>query len=443
MRSSLCALFALCACLSTASSVAQIGPPPPVPNFCNGGLIPDGFIDWSALPPAPNLSLSTPSTPVTATLPVTGIPGLTVTVGIPALITANPNGMPAYTVSGDSLQLNGLDAGGNTVVGLSFNNPVRGLSAVILSGGKTPFGGGMTVFDKGTGAAVQFNGSPATPQGGFASVEAPVEARASFASINGAELSFTGVENVDEYLQVTFANVRIESGSAPDPALAVPTDGLMLWLRGDNTGSGVYWQDLSPVGEAATGNYLTQPGWGLYDGPTCSLVYSFQGNQFLNFNRTIDGLNQLTILLVAKSDQTPGILYTSQNSAIFWQEDARWGNTYLSPHAGYVTYRFGTGQVNNDQVYMRPMTIGGDYSITMSVHDGSSDSLYVNGIKVQQRDDKLPVLSGTTGAAVLGEGLNGTPFNGKIGEVMVWNRVLTPAERKAVDQYLMQKYGIQ
>jgi hypothetical protein len=44
------------------------------------------------------------------------------------------------------------------------------------------------------------------------------------------------------------------------------------------------------------------------------------------------------------------------------------------------------------------------------------------------------------GAAVLGEGLNGTPFNGRMAEVMVWNRTLTDSERVAVDEYLKAKY---
>jgi hypothetical protein len=275
--------------------------------------------------------------------------------------------------------------------------------------------------------------------------EAPVQVRASFTSITAGSLFFGAGVGEFGFVQATWANVRIESGSAPDPSLAVPTDGLQLWLRGDKGSNfDTSWQDLSPIGEDATAtSSATAPTSGVYDGPTCTPVYAFQGNQFLNFNRTIDGLSQMTTLLVAKSDQQPGTLYTSQNSAIFWQENARWGNTYLSPYSGYVTYRFGTTQVNNDQVYTRPVTIGGDYSITMSVHDGGADSLYVNGTKVQESHGKLPVLGGTTGAAVLGQGLNGTPFNGKIAEVMVWNRVLTAAEMNAVDHYLTQKYGIQ
>jgi hypothetical protein len=99
--------------------------------------------------------------------------------------------------------------------------------------------------------------------------------------------------------------------------------------------------------------------------------------------------------------------------------------------------------MNTDHLYTRPVSIGGDYSITMSVHDGGSDSLYVNGTRVQESQNNLPVLSGTAGAAVLGEGLNGTPFNGKVAEVMIWNRVLTTAERNAVGHYRTQKYGVQ
>jgi hypothetical protein len=42
----------------------------------------------------------------------------------------------------------------------------------------------------------------------------------------------------------------------------------------------------------------------------------------------------------------------------------------------------------------------------------------------------------------LDEGLNGTPFNGRMAEVMVWNRTLTDSERLAVDEYLKTKYGV-
>jgi hypothetical protein len=67
-------------------------------NFCPSGTQPDGYIDWSSLPTPPSINFGSPSEPVTATLPVQGVPDLTVTVTIPALtrirIRAAPAGPP-------------------------------------------------------------------------------------------------------------------------------------------------------------------------------------------------------------------------------------------------------------------------------------------------------------------------------------------------------------
>jgi hypothetical protein len=450
MRPFLYASFAIClGLLNIPTAPAQIGPPPPLPNMCPGGLQPDGFIDWSSLPQAPVISYGHPSAPVTATLPITGVPGLTATVTIPALTVQPEQGagtMPAYTVLGDSLRLNALDANGFTTIILNFNKPVRGLGAVASGLGENGFtatvNGSVVEAGENTNATTAFSGKPAIS---FGPAEAPVQVRASFPSINSSSLNFSATVGEHGFLQATWANVRIESGTAADPASAVPMNGLELWLRGDKGSNfDTSWQDLSPIAENAVATSpATAPTAGVYDGPACTPVYAFNGNQFLNFNRVINGWNQMTILLVAKSDQQPPALYTSQNSAIFWQESASWGNTYLSPYAGYATYRFGTTQSNNDQVYPRPVTIGGDYSITMAIHNGSADSLYVNGVKVKESNGKLSVLAGTTGSAVLGQGLNGTPFNGKIAEVLVWNRALNTTEMNAVNHYLMQKYGVQ
>lgn len=445
---------------------AQSGPPAFPPYMCPGGLQPDGYIDWSGLPPAPTTATGVPTPPVTATLPVNRIPGLTVTVTIPPLTkqpvqgVANP---PAYTVVGNLLELNALDANGNTTINLTFNQQIRGLSAVAES----PWGrNGFTASLQATGQAPPGpSGSaeyvnPTTPgqvtyssvpiEGYVTPVESAQQLRASFTSINQASLNFTAGVGEDGFWQAGWSDVRIESGSAPDPSLAVPTNGLTLWLAGDKgDNSPEVWVDQSPVGGNATVTASTTyppptaPTSGVYDGLTCVPAYSFVGNEYLNFTRSIEGWNQMTILLVAKSLATPPNLYPSSNGAIFWQENQYWGNTYLSSYANYVTWRFGTTKTNTDHVYQRPVPIGGDYSITMSVHDGGTESLWVNGSEVQEIHGNLPVLGGTTGQAVLGEGLNGTQYNGRIAEVLVWNRVLTTSERTAVNHYLKQKYAIQ
>ena len=166
MRSSVS--FALCACLCiTAVAVAQIGPPPPLPNMCNGGLQADGYIDWSGLPPASAVNYGTPSAPVTATLPVTGIPGLTVTVTIPSLTWPLPGSVSAYTVVGDSLKLNALDANGLTTIILNFNKPVRGLSFVASGMGEMEYtatvNGSVVQSEENTNGTTAFSGIPAVP----------------------------------------------------------------------------------------------------------------------------------------------------------------------------------------------------------------------------------------------------------------------------------------
>lgn len=456
----------LVVCALTAVAAAQVGPPSFPPYMCPGGLQPDGFIDWSGLPAAPVTSTGTPTPAVTATLPVQGVPGLTVTVTIPPLTkqavqgVANP---PAYTVVGNLLELNALDANGNTVINLTFNKPIRGFGAVsespwgrngftasIQANGQAPAGGSSGepgYVNSYTPGQVTYSSVPieayVTP------VESAQQLRASFTSINQASLSFAAGVGEDGFWQAGWSNIRIESGSAPDPSRVVPPEGLVLWLAGDKGANNAEtWYDQSPVGGNATVTTSvtypppTAPTAGVYDGVTCVPAYSFIGNEYLNFTRSIEGWNQMTILVVAKSLATPPNLYPSSNAAIFWQENQYWGNTYLSPYADYVTWRFGTTKTNTDHVYRRPVPIGGDYSLTMSVHDRGIDQLWIDGKKVQEIFGNLPVLGGTTGQAVLGEGWSDTPYNGRIAEVLVWNRVLDNNERTDVNHYLKQKYAI-
>jgi hypothetical protein len=394
---------------------------------------------------------------VTATLPVTGVQGLNATVTIPALVIppdGPPGGGPAYTVLGDKLHLNGLDANGNTNITVSFNKPIHGVSAEANSVGEFPLTasvtGGGTISIGSVAGTMAFTYSPSWGDN-FYPVGGPVQLRITDVTMSSVSLNLSTPLGIHGYDEADWTNLRVESASAPNLSANVPTDGLSLWLASDTAPSGLInnadtWFDLSPVAENASVENLPYPqpapNFGAYSTPTCRPVYSFTGNEYLDFNRSINGWTQMTIVLVAKADQTPPTLYTSQNSAIFWQENQTWGNTYLSPYAGYVTWRFGTTKTNTDHIYTRPRTSGGDLDITMAVHDGGTESLWINGERVQEFSGNLSSLRGTTGAAVLGEGLNGTPFNGRIAEVLVWNRTLTDTERVAVDHYLKTKYGV-
>ena len=81
--------------------------------------------------------------PVEATLPVQGVPGLTVSVTIPALTRNQDQGStsgPAYTVLGDMLTLNALNnpstGNSDTGIALTFSEPIQGIRVVGKSVGE-------------------------------------------------------------------------------------------------------------------------------------------------------------------------------------------------------------------------------------------------------------------------------------------------------------------
>jgi hypothetical protein len=150
----------------------------------------------------------------------------------------------------------------------------------------------------------------------------------------------------------------------------------------------------------------------------------------------------MTVFLVAKSTVTPPTgSYASFAAAMLWNENANWGNTFVSPYQTSEVFRFGTKQTGNQPIYARPRTIGQDFTVTRAVHDNSTDSLYVDGLLVLRQGNKLPVLDGTSGAGYLGRGINNTYYNGEISEVLVYNRVLTVEEAASVESYLRNKFG--
>jgi hypothetical protein len=98
----------------------------------------------------------------------------------------------------------------------------------------------------------------------------------------------------------------------------------------------------------------------------------------------------MTIFLVGESAVEPlSGSGPSTASAIFWNENASWGNTYVSPYQSSVSFRFGTTQAGNQPVYTRAVTVGQDLTITRAVHDGSSDSLYVNGLLALRQGTRI------------------------------------------------------
>jgi hypothetical protein len=421
--------------------------------YCTAGLHPDGYIDFSGLPPAPNIVGSpdgkvTPSAAVTATLPVYGVPGLTASVIIPALYNSVPGPQAAYSVDGGTLQLNGLpQSSTSSVLTIAFNQPIAGVGLNTTTNGRfeytytlqvgQPSGDSPQIFAT-TAAGYTLNlGEPQTQS---LQMVALLQTRFGTASVQ-----FAG----DEYSTITLSNVRVQSSAAPNAANVVPTNGLEQWLRADQAqasldgaGSGT-WQDQSGHGHDATPSAV--PPFLTADGHNCQPAWQFTGNQLFSFNLPIAGWSEMTVFLVAKAANAnaPTNAFAG-NSAIAWTEDEPWGNTFVSPYQNNVYARFGSTQTGNTLYYSRPGGgAGQDFTTTRAVHDHGTDSLYVNGLLVQSRPGKLSVLGGGTGGGTIGAGVGNTFFHGEISEILVYDRVLSAEESVLVESYLAQKYGIQ
>ena len=267
-------------------------------------------------------------------------------------------------------------------------------------------------------------------------------------------LTVTGVRDA-------YNNVIAGSNTAAFNYIAVPSAGMMLWLKGDAgiTGSTTVSGWTSQGGNATTANQTlaaSQPTLVAnaingkpvvrFDGVDDSLAFS---------GLTVNGLTGMTIFLVSatnNSTQMPvaGDSTSAYRSAIFWDElPAGWGTIFLSPYQTNVRYRFGTGQIQTSALpdFSRPTSIGGNFSITTAIHNSGNETLYVNGASVYSQTGKTAAIARCKDTGFLGRGYGTTLtanattcFAGDIAEIIVYNRALNATERQDVDAYLTAKY---
>jgi hypothetical protein len=414
------------------------------PTFCNAGLVPDGYVDFSAMPTAPNFPSGpgSGSAPITVTLPVTGVAGLTVQLTIPAL---QGTSGPVYTVNGGTLSFGGNPSNNGLLLTLQFSSPVTGVGLIAQAPGRST-NYTLQTDPPGTSYPPAFQntaGNFTLAPNFFALPLQQVSLGAGFST------AYVIAANENDFGEDSISNLRVQSASAYASSLkSVPTQGLQQWLRSESApsqfaGTVSIWPDESGAGHDATQTVQANQPFGIQeDGNACKSAFNFGSNRFFNFNLPIDGWSQMTVFLVAKSAVDPlSGSWPSEAAAIFWNENASWGNTYVTPYQADVSFRFGTTQVNNQPVYTRPVPVGQDFTITRAVHNGSTDSLYVNGFLALSQGNKNSALNGTTGAGFIGQGVNNTFFNGEISEILIYNRVLSANEVASVESYLRNKFG--
>jgi Concanavalin A-like lectin/glucanases superfamily len=435
-------LSLLLAVLSIGASAQQV---PQEVSFCPAGVHADGFINWSSLPKAPAVAFGGGQVgTVTKVIPVSGVPGLNATVTIQGVLSSP--GVPLYQV------LNPADlylsvAPNNTPVLITFSSPVKGFTASFRSYGRFSHGFQMMANDV-DGNTISADPPPAQVEAnGFERgtdllATANLQIESVVANLTSASFDYGGdpVEN----FSFDLINLRVESGNQPDPVSKIPTNGLKAWFRGDKTGanSSPYftvpnpgygvgsWPDQSGNGHNATGSATL-----ILAGPNCTPVVSFGGNQALKFDLPVTGWSGMTTVMVTQSFIDGS---GSSNAALYWGP-AGWGETFVSPFQTSVWYRFGShpGIV---PVYTRPVDLGGDFTITTTMHSPSTDSLYVNGVLAYQLGAESSTIQGSSATGIIGGGHGGSFFTGNIGEILIYDRALSDTEREQVEQYLRTKY---
>lgn len=224
----------------------------------------------------------------------------------------------------------------------------------------------------------------------------------------------------------------------------VPLGGLAAWYRADqgvvmNGATVSEWKDQSPYGRHAVQATAAHQPSILPNACNGKSALVFDGNsKNLLANVPANGLGGMTLILVTSCDQDDDLM--PRCSPLLWGETANWGVTHLTPRKSAVVLMFGTGQ-SSIVHYPRPSAATG-FVLTTARKDGATESLFVNGAQVWSEGGRRPSLQGVSPAVALGGDFNGSFFNGRIAEVMVYERALPEVERQRAEQYLKLKYRL-
>jgi hypothetical protein len=230
----------------------------------------------------------------------------------------------------------------------------------------------------------------------------------------------------------------------PPVSKLVPLSGLAAWYRADqgvvmNGATVSEWRDQSPYGRHATQTTAARQPSVVPNACNGKPALAFDGTpKNLLANVPINGLGGVTLILVTSCDQDDDIM--PRCTPLLWGETGNWGITHLAPRKSAVVFMFGTG-VSSIVLYNRPAVATG-FVLTTARKDGASESLFVNGTQVSSESGRRPTLQGVSPAVALGGDFNGSFFNGRIAEVMVYERALPEAERQRAEQYLKLKYRL-
>ena len=281
----------------------------------------------------------------------------------------------------------------------------------------------------------------------------PVQAKAAGDSLSMPVPAVQG----DYTLTVVNAEGKIESQSDATVSVKdvvsdkVPLEGLGIWLSADrgvtlaDDGSSVLawesqWDAVSLTApSAAQAPQLSVNEYG-------AKALSFDGIDDVLSAGGLDFNDRSKMTIVMVTSYRGGSAGTASNGdrgcALFVPETGSWGCVIVTPHHDQVLTRFGTGQSNGYNRYIRPSEVRNS-TVTASVKDGTTEYIYVDGKKVSELTGRFEKTANNGSTLYLGKGISGGSdyfYNGLISEVLIYDRALTEEEITAVNGYLEQRY---
>ena len=238
---------------------------------------------------------------------------------------------------------------------------------------------------------------------------------------------------VETYLDQKYFGQSVLAGGAPDAG----NPNLKLWLDADDAGtftqSGGHvtqWRDKS-----ANGNHAS-----VANGTPTRVEDAYRGRAAVDLvNADDEYFNLASQINLTNADGGSVFIVSRAN-------DARDNINQLGPNANVQILRI-TG--NKMTLYNgqspHPAT---SYSQAMSAYgvrymdfEGSHGRIFSNGL--EQEMDTTNAVHSSNGFQISRIGKrDGNPWDGQIAEVLVYDRILSPADRRAVEEYLMGKYNI-
>ena len=107
-----------------------------------------------------------------------------------------------------------------------------------------------------------------------------------------------------------------------------------------------------------------------------------------------------------------------------------------------VAVQYGTGTRDQKFFWMRPKPTGGAFSRAIAIHNGTTNSLFVDGLKVQEHaaQDGKTVVVNDGKRLDLGVGRYDRHWAGDLPALLIYKRALSADEQQRLDAYLKCRY---